>query len=60
MENLLNKKVEIKKDDNIIFTGMLKQSLTAECFVVIDDADDTKRLVILKEDTSFIIEPCKK
>jgi len=60
MENLLSKKVDIKKDDNVIFTGMLKQSLTTEYFVVIDDEDDTKRLVILKEDTSFIIEPCKK
>ena len=59
MDNLLNKKVDIKKDDNVIFTGMLKQSLTIEYFVVIDDEDDNNRLVIPKEDASFIIEPFK-
>jgi len=58
MENLLlNKKVDIKKDGNLIFTGMLKQSLTIEYFVVIDDEDDNNRLVIPKEDNTFIIEP---
>jgi hypothetical protein len=57
---LLNKKVDILKDGETIFTGMLKQSLTIEYFVVIDDQDDTNRLVIPKEDTSFIIEPFKR
>jgi len=60
MENLLNKKVDIKKDGNLIFTGMLKQSLTTEYYVVIDDEDDNNRLVIPKEDTTFIIEPFKR
>ena len=60
MDNLLNKKVDIKKDGNLIFTGMLKQSLTIEYFVVIDDEDDNNRLVIPKEDTTFIIEPFKR
>ena len=59
MEILLNKKVDIKKEGNLIFTGMLKQSLTTEYFVVIDDEDNDNRLVILKEDTTFIIEPFK-
>ena len=60
MEKLLNKKVDIKKDGDLIFTGMLKQSLTIECFVVIDDEDNDNRLVLYKEDTSFIIEPFKR
>jgi len=60
MNDLLNKKVNIIKDDNLIFTGMLKQSLSIEYYVVIDDEDDSKRLVILKEDTTFVIEPFKR
>ena len=60
MDSLLNKKVDIKKDGKVIFTGMLKQSLTIEYFVVIDDEDDTNRLVVPKEDPTFIIEPFKR
>jgi len=60
MENLLNKKVDIKKDGDTIFTGMLKQSLTIEFYVVIDDEDNDHRLVIPKEDNTFIIEPFKR
>lgn len=60
MEKLLNKKVDIKKDGDLIFTGILKQSLTIEYYVVIDDKDNDNRLVILKEDTTFIIEPFKR
>lgn len=56
MKNLLNKKVDIKKDGNLIFTGMLKQSLTTEYYVVIDDTDNDNRLVIPKEDKTYIIE----
>jgi len=56
MDTLLNKKVNIKKDNELIFTGLLKQSLTLEFYVVINDKDDTKRLVIPKNDTSFTIE----
>ncbi len=59
MDNLLNKKVDIKRGDNHIFTGVLKQSLSLEYYVVIDDENDSNRLVILKEDTTFIIEPFK-
>ena len=59
MEKLLNKKVDIKKDNKIIFTGMLKQSLSTEYFVIIDIEDNNNRLIVFKEDTSFIIEPFK-
>jgi hypothetical protein len=59
MDNLLNKKVNIKRDNNLIFIGILKQSLSLEYYVVIDDDDDSNRFVILKDDDSFIIEPFK-
>lgn len=60
MENLLNKKVNIEKDGEIIFTGILKQSLTTECYVVIDNDDDNNRLVVLKDDDSISINLPKK
>jgi len=60
MDSLLNTKVDIQKNGNHIFTGLLKQSLTTEYYVVIDDKDDNNRFVIHKEDTDFIIEPFKQ
>jgi hypothetical protein len=56
MEQLLNKTVKIIKDGEHIFTGVLKQSLSLECYVVIDSKDDNNRLVVPKEDSSFTIE----
>lgn len=50
MNELLEKKVNVLKDGKTIFSGILKQSLTLECYVIIDNKDDNNRFVIFKND----------
>ena len=58
-KELIDKKVNITKNNSLIFTGILKQSLSLEFYVVLDEDDISKRIVVPKDDDSFIIEPYK-
>lgn len=55
MENFLNKNVNVYDADKLLITGTLKQSLSLNCYVIINGDN---RLVI-KESNKYIIKSVK-